>query len=166
MRVLHAVALGLALTACQRAPARFSTQDDLDIRAVFRSFAAAVAAGDVEAINGLYAGEKMPRNLPATRASAASRERWTDLTAHAKAQLTFHVTWVGGEGSLAYVVGGYHLVTTEKDSTKAAPPAEDGKFVSVFGRQIDGSWKIIADNWSTNAPAAVPAPAPAPARRR
>jgi ketosteroid isomerase-like protein len=169
MRVIHAVALGLALTACQPAQARFSTQDELDIRAAYRAFEAAAAAGNVEAIAGFYAagwGSRPPNMQFHNSRTAALRELWTGRTAHANVQLTFHVTTVAGEVSLAYAVGGYHLVTTMKDTTQAAPPPEDGKFVSVLGRQTDGSWKIIADNWSTNAPAAVPTPAPLPAHRR
>jgi ketosteroid isomerase-like protein len=169
MRIVHALALGLALTACQPAQPIFSTQDELDIRAVYRAFSAAAAAGNVEAMVGFYsAGETLqgPKTQFHNSRTAAIREFWTGLTAHATAQLTFHVTWVSGEGNLAYAVGSYHLVTTMKDSPQAAPPAQDGKFVSVFGRQTDGSWKVVADDWSTNAPAAVPAPAPPPARRK
>ena len=37
--------------------------------------------------------------------------------------------------------------------------ADTGKYLEVWKKQVDGSWKAVADMWSSDLPAVAPAPA-------
>mgnify|MGYP001822815980 FL=1 len=55
-----------------------------------------------------------------------------------------------GSGDLAYVRGTYHLEMTTPDG----PVADHGKYVSIWKRQNDGSWKNSLYMSNPNLPAA------------
>jgi hypothetical protein len=60
-----------------------------------------------------------------------------------------------------YTSGTYHY--------QEQPPAtgiEDGKYLMVFKRQADATWKIVAESWSANAAPPPPAAPAKPAARR
>lgn len=169
MRITRAVAAGLALAAaaaCQQAPKPLSPADEAAIRAADSSFAVAANAGNVEAMTSRYAADAVvqPPDMPEAAGTEAIRQLWTGLTSQTTANLTLTPGRISGEGNMALLLGSYHLVLAMKDTTQAAPPPEDGKYLIVTMRQADGSWKIVADSWSPNAAPA--APAPVPARRR
>jgi ketosteroid isomerase-like protein len=106
----------------------------------------------------------LPPNMPTASGADAQRQLWTGMMSQMRVTLTSTPVTIAGQGDLAYVVGNYHVVSTMKDTTQAAPPPDDGKFLNVLQRQSDGSWKYVAESWSSNAEP--PAPAPPPARRR
>ena len=158
-----AAALGL-LAACQPQPI---TQADEDaIRANLAAFTTAANAGNVNGMAAGYAADAtiQPPGMPAATGTAAIHKLWTDLSAPARVNLRLNVTKVAGQGDVAYATGTYHIVFTPKDSTQASPPAEDGKFVNVYWRQADKSWKVLVDNWNTNSMPTMAPPA-RPARR-
>ena len=55
---------------------------------------------------------------------------------------------------MAYSVGTYRLTLTPKKAGAKALPTEEGKYLEVLKKQADGSWKILHDMWSPNAPPA------------
>ncbi len=52
-----------------------------------------------------------------------------------------HEVEVAGSGDLAYAIGTYAL---------ARPAPDRGKFVEIYRRQADGSWKCVADMFSSD----------------
>jgi ketosteroid isomerase-like protein len=62
------------------------------------------------------------------------------------AKFSIATTFVEGRGDLAYEVGTYSI--TAADGGK-----DTGKFVVVWKRQ-NGAWKIVADIWNSDLPAA------------
>jgi ketosteroid isomerase-like protein len=52
-------------------------------------------------------------------------------------------------GELVYVVGSYTLTT--KASKGKPAKAEHGKYMSVWKKQADGSWKAEASTWNSDA---------------
>ncbi len=52
-------------------------------------------------------------------------------------------------GGLAVEWGTYSFSGTMVDSDVTV--SEDGKYVAIFERQADGSWKIVRDIWNANA---------------
>ena len=54
-----------------------------------------------------------------------------------------------GAGDLAYQYGTYHMVMEDANG----PITDDGKFIEVWKRQADGSWKIAYDIFNSDLPA-------------
>jgi uncharacterized protein (TIGR02246 family) len=75
---------------------------------------------------------------------------------------------VARSGDLAYSRGNYTLTTSSPKSKK--PITEKGKYLTVFAKQTDGSWKVIEDMLNSDAPPAAEttakaAPAAKPAKK-
>jgi ketosteroid isomerase-like protein len=56
---------------------------------------------------------------------------------------------VSRSGDLAYTQGAYQLSGTD---AKGKPMTDHGKTLEIWKKQADGSWKCIADMWSSNLP--------------
>lgn len=121
------------------------------IEQVNQQFVEAFKAGDVATMASLYAedavvlapGEEMVHGRAAIQESMAAQlppgvQEFSLATMH-----------VGAEGSLAYEVGTYSL-TFQPEGQPSVSDA--GKYVVVWERQADGSWKLKADIWNSNAP--------------
>lgn len=70
---------------------------------------------------------------------------------------------VAKSGDLAYTQGTYTLLAT--DAKTKRPTMEKGKYITVYKKQADGSWKAIEDINNADAPAASSAPASHPAAK-
>ena len=153
-----------AITACQPQP--ISQADEEAIRAVNTTFTAAVNAENVDAMTAVFTSDAtvQPNGMPGAVGTAAIHKLFTDMMGPMRTNLRTSVTKIAGQGDMAYVTGTYHVSWTMKDSTQTAPPAEDGKWITVLWRQPDKSWKFASDTWNPNAMPAMPAPAHA-ARR-
>ena len=57
---------------------------------------------------------------------------------------------VAKAGDLAYVSGTYEETMT--DAT-GKPVNDHGKYVEIFKKQADGTWKVVADIWNSDLPA-------------
>ena len=58
---------------------------------------------------------------------------------------------VSKSGDLAYSHGKYTMAMTDPKTKKVV--TEDGKYVTVYMKQADGSWKAVADIDNADAPA-------------
>jgi ketosteroid isomerase-like protein len=58
---------------------------------------------------------------------------------------------VASGGDLGYTRGTYVLTATDPASQKAA--MEKGRFIAIFRKQADGSWKVVQDINNAEAPA-------------
>jgi ketosteroid isomerase-like protein len=56
---------------------------------------------------------------------------------------------VSRSGDLAYTQGAYLLTAPD---AKGKPMTDHGKTLEIWKKQADGSWKCIADMWSSNLP--------------
>jgi uncharacterized protein (TIGR02246 family) len=56
---------------------------------------------------------------------------------------------VSRSGDLAYTQGAYLLTAAD---AKGKPMTDHGKTLEIWKKQADGSWKCIADMWSSNLP--------------
>lgn len=173
MRTALAAALSLApalglLAACSSAPAPLSDADRAAIQAFDSSFMVAANAGSVEGLTALYTDSAtvMPPGMPASKGTEAIRQMWTGMMAQGRPSLRLTNTMIHGLGGLAYTTGTYHVEFAPADTAAPAPPPEDGKYLVVLRKQQDGSWKVVADIWNSDAPPPMPEAAPAPARRR
>jgi uncharacterized protein (TIGR02246 family) len=140
--------------ASAAAPAGLSAEDEAAVRAVDAEWARAATAGDAKALTAVYASDAtlLPPNEPNVKGEAVGKYNADMLSAFpAKMELTTEA--VEGRGDLAYAVGTWRAIPTPKKAGAKPLPTEEGKYLEVLKKQPDGSWKIVYDMWSSNAPA-------------
>ena len=145
----EAAAIGVESAA---APAGFSAEDEAAIRAVDVAWAKAATAGDAAALTALYTSDAtlMP---PGEELVEAMKKYNAAMTYGFTGPTELSTTAVEGNGDLAYAVGTYRATLTPKKAGAKPLPTEEGKYIEVLSKQADGSWKIVYDMWSQNAPA-------------
>lgn len=152
----------LALAACAPAAEEAmveepdTTEADLTaIQAVAEEFVGAVEANDPEAITACYGQNAilMPPNEPAVvgmEAILAWNQALAEEVTVTEAILSTEEMEVAGDW--AYRRGTYSMTMTM--AGEADPVTETGKFVEIWQRQADGSWKITRDLWNSDEPPA------------
>jgi ketosteroid isomerase-like protein len=70
---------------------------------------------------------------------------------------------IEGRGDLAYVRGTYSMAVTLPGASE--PTKNTGKYIEIWRKQADGTWKVIRDIFNSDMPTPAP-PAPAPAKPR
>jgi uncharacterized protein (TIGR02246 family) len=162
-RVILAVgvvaSLGLAAGCRQPAAEGFPEADQAAIRQATASAEKAVNARDFAAWAATYAEDAamLPPNAEAVQGRAAIQawaEAFPPVSDFRLQQLD-----LDGRGDLAYVRGTYSMVITPPG---AAPATDRGKYLEIWRKQSDGSWKIARDMFNSDVPPPSPAPTPAP----
>lgn len=113
----------------------------------------AAAAKDLEQTVAYYSDDAivLPPNMTSATTREAIRNAWKDLLASPG----FVITWkpirveLGKSADLAWVSGTYEV--TMNDLT-GKPLHDRGKYLEVWKRQPDGSWKCGADMWNSDLP--------------
>lgn len=111
----------------------------------------AAATRDAAAVGAFYAADAVayPPNEPVAVGQAAAQEVWAAYFADS----TFTISWttnhaeVAKSGELGFTAGTY------EDSYRGPDGAmvlEKGKYLCVWARQADGSWKAVHDMWNTD----------------
>ena len=118
------------------------------------AWAKAAAAHDISGALAFYAGDAVV--LPAHEAMLTNRpdmlKSWTALL-----DKNNTVDWkpvyveASKAGDLVYVVGTYTLSTKV---TKGKPIADHGKYLAIWKKQDDGSWKAEVNSWNSDLPVA------------
>jgi len=129
-----------------------SAADHAAVLAVDSAFSAAAKSGDVDRLAALYAEDAMllPPNAPPVKGRDAIRAFWKGLLDAYTVDVPLGQELVEGRGDLAYQVGHYRLVTTPKGSGTPAMAPEDGKYLEVLKKGSDGTWRYVADMYSSN----------------
>ena len=113
------------------------------------------AAKDVDKIAAFYAADAnvyLP-NAPLLSGASAIKAALKDFVADPKftvANQSLKVE-VAKSGDVGYTRGAY--TTTSTDSKTKKVMVEKGKYVTVFKKQADGSWKAAEDIFNPDAPA-------------
>ena len=130
-----------------------SAEDEAAIRAVDVEWGRAASAGDANALTAVYAPDAtlLPPNEPVVQGEAVKKYN-ADMTNSFSGPFEITTTTVEGRGGLAYVVGKYRATLTPKKAGAKPLPTEEGKYIQVMKKQPDGSWKIVYEMWSQNAP--------------
>jgi uncharacterized protein (TIGR02246 family) len=152
--------LGLLLLAagCKQQPGAYSpaqsadnhAKDEQAVRDTDTQWAKTAGAHDIDGTVAYYADDAvlMPPNGPKVTGKQAIRAAWVALAAPEVV-----LTWgpakvdVSQSGDLAYIVGTYQ--DSFKDA-KGKPATDRGKTLEVFKKQADGSWKVVADMYSSD----------------
>lgn len=94
---------------------------------------------------------QLPNNGPAVKGREnikAEMEKMMSMGMKMK-DVSFTSVEVNAAGDFGYEIGNYSM------TMEMAPMGEmkdDGKYVTLFKKQQDGSWKVYAEIWNTNTP--------------
>jgi len=128
------------------------------LRDLDAQWSAAAGTKDLEKTVSYYADDAnvMPPNGPAATTKEAIRAAWKELltTAGASISWTASKVEVASSGDIAYTTGAYQLTMNDAGG-KSVP--DHGKYLEVWKKQADGSWKVVADIWNSDLPAPAPA---------
>jgi uncharacterized protein (TIGR02246 family) len=122
------------------------------IDAIFTRYAASLRAGDADAWAELWTddGVQMPPDAPPVAGKSRIRENLRGMLAAFRFDMQIDIDEVRAAGDWAFARGTYTAMLTPKQGGAAMPI--DGKFMTIFARQPDGSWKIHRDIFNSNAP--------------
>jgi uncharacterized protein (TIGR02246 family) len=127
-------------------PADTRAADEAAIRAASAAWSQASTAKDVDTGVSFYTEDavQMDPKAPAVKGRENIRKSWTQMPALPGPGLSFQTTSVevARSGDLAYETGTYDFVTTDK---KGKTNDEKFKYVVVWKKQSDGSWKAAVD---------------------
>jgi uncharacterized protein (TIGR02246 family) len=135
--------------------------DEAAIRGAVIEWSKAAQAKDLNKAVSFYADDAMQfaDKGPLVEGKDNIRTGWEQMLALPGPGLTFATTAVevARAGDMAYEYGTYDFATKDK---KGKIIDEKGKYVVVWKKQADGSWKVAADIDNRDA-----APAPQPVKR-
>ena len=135
-------------TAPTTKPAAVDTRaaDEAAIRAIDAAWTKAAESKDIAGTTAVYADNAvlMAPGAPIMTGKEAVTKGWTGMMADKNFALSFGPTKVevSKGGDLAYELGDYSLTMSDK---KGKAQTSKGKYVVVWGKQADGSWKALVD---------------------
>lgn len=153
--MLAFIGLATAAALCLVLPARAGGDIAEDARTLVKldeEWSAAAGKRDVEKVASFYADDAVayPPNEPVCVGREAAKKVWAAYLADP----SFNISWksthaeIAKSGELGFTSGTY------EDSFKGPDGKmvhETGKFLCVWKKQADGSWKAIHDMWNTDA---------------
>lgn len=152
--------LVFVLAGCTKAtppaPADTRAADAQAIRQLEADWLQAGSSRDVDKIASFYAddGSIFLTGMPVVTGKATILASYKTLLA----DKNFSLTWppsttivVSKSGDMAYSEGTYTMTYTDPKTKKAV--SEKGKYVEVYMKQADGSWKDVADIGNADGPA-------------
>lgn len=131
--------------------------DEAAVRKADADWATAGQSKQVDAWVAFYSDDAMV--LPPNQPSAAGKDSIHKAVGDLLGLPGLSMSWkaakveVARSGDLAYVQGTYELGMKDP---KGKPVADHGKYVEVWKKQADGSWKCAVDTWNSDLPAAPP----------
>jgi ketosteroid isomerase-like protein len=131
--------------------------DEAALKSLDDEWSKTVGSRDVEKMTSYYSDEAivMLPNIPTLTGKEAIRNLWKSMLDSP----TFSGGWkatkveVARSGDLAYITGDYQF-TEQDDGGK--PITDKGKYVAVWRKQADGSWRCVADMFNSDLPAGAP----------
>jgi ketosteroid isomerase-like protein len=153
-------ALSLSIACQSQATADTRAADEATLRNLDADWSKAAGAKDIDKTVSYYSDDAlvMPSNSPVLQGKAAARAMW---------QAMFNMPGFGGgwkttkvdvarSGDVGYTTGTYEINETD---ASGKPRTDKGKYLAVWKKQADGTWKCVADMFNTDLPAAAPATA-------
>lgn len=156
------IVLGLLMTNVDSAmaqQAKSATKPEaFDAVAVRKAIAAenakwleAFNRGDAAGVAALYTDDAtvLPPNSEMIQGRQAIQSYWSDGIQMGLKDASFTTVNVGGGGDMAYEIGKY---TIKIQAASQEAMTDSGKYVVVWKRQADGTWKLQADIWNSSMP--------------
>jgi uncharacterized protein (TIGR02246 family) len=152
--------LALLLLAFIGAVSAADTKIEQALRDLDAKWSAAAGAKDLDKTVSYYSEDAvvMPPNAPSATTRETIRSAWKEMLTTPSAAISWKTTKVevAKSGDLACLSGTYELAMNDGSGK---PVNERGKYVEVWQKQADGTWKVVADIWNSDLPANAPAPA-------
>ncbi|MDA2931058.1 DUF4440 domain-containing protein [Acidobacteria bacterium AH-259-O06] len=153
--ILPLIGLVVCLGACAPAaeePVEQTTTTEADAEAIKKLHQEAVAAfnaGDLDALMAFWTDDPvyMPAGVPAVHGKEKIRDFYTEFKAQANVLSSEEVV-IAGEW--AFERGTFSGAITPKEGSE--PVQVSGKFLDIWQRQSDGSWKIARAIWNLDNP--------------
>lgn len=149
---LALAAFGIACSTTPAPPADTRAADVQAIKDVEAAWVKDVAAKDAdkwasyftEDGSGLYPG------TPTLNGKAAIKAAMTPMFADPNFSLTFQSTRsiASKGGDMVYSQGTYVMTVTDPKTKK--PVTDKGKYLTIYTKQPDGSWKAVADTFNSD----------------
>ena len=147
----------LSFTIVCTAPAA-DTKIEQALRDLDAQWSKDAEAKDVDKTVSYYAESAvvMPPNASAAMTKEAIRSAWKEMLTTPGAAINWKATKVevAKAGDLAYVSGTYEETMNDASGRSVK---DHGKYVEIFKKQADGTWKVVADIWNSDLPASAPA---------
>ena len=114
-------------------------------------FGKALVAGDYQTIASFYADDAT--SLPSYEPMWTGKDKILegnkkDLESMKYNSFSTNTLNVFGSGDFIYEIGTYSLNFTPANSTTAMD--DHGKYINIWQKQNDGSWKLKADTWNSD----------------
>ncbi len=125
------------------------------IEAANTKFANAISKGDTATAFGNYADDAilmMPGQKPWRGRAELSAGFGGLMSAMTVSEMSFKTETVLVSGDLAVESGNYTMTLTPKGGKNPKAMKDEGKYVTAWKKQADGSWKIVRDISNTNMP--------------
>jgi uncharacterized protein (TIGR02246 family) len=162
--VLVMIAVSVAFQGCSetkpdaaKVAAAARAADEIAIRAASAAWSAASQSKDLDKAVSVYSDDAVgfTDGGPIATTKTDLRAVWQQVFAVPDSSLTWKTTavHVAQAGDMAYEYGAYNFVTTDKQGRIKAQP---GKYVLVWKKQPDRSWKVAIDIDNKDALPAVP----------
>jgi len=132
-----------------------SMEDDITaIKEVLNQYAVGANTGDFDLWISLWAddGVRMPPDAPAQIGKEQIREGQKPGFDQMNLDITIHIVEAKVYGDLGLTRCTYTLKVTPKAGGETIIAMPDGKALTLYERQSDGSWKIIYDIFNSNVP--------------
>ena len=152
----------LALLSVAASPAQPAADPNrARVEKLGKQFTEAFGKGDLAAVAGMYSEDAMafPPEAEIVKGRAAIQAMWRGVREIGAQSIDFEVLDVAASGVLLVETG---IGTLHVAGPGPAQATVKVKYVVVWKKQKDGSWKIYRDIWNS-LPAPAPAPTPAPA---
>jgi ketosteroid isomerase-like protein len=144
--LLVILTLGLATAAACLAgdPKIEEALRDLD-----EQWSKAADAKDIDKTVSFYSDDAvvMPPNAPRATTKEAIRTIWKDLLTDASISWKTKEVEVAQSGDLAFSNGTYEVTLNDPTGT---PVKDRGKYLEVWKKQADGTWKCVMDMWNSD----------------
>jgi uncharacterized protein (TIGR02246 family) len=129
------------------------TKIEQELRDLDAKWSAAAGAKDIDKTVSYYSEDVvvMPPNAPSATTRETIRSAWKEMLTTPGAAISWKATKVevAKSGDLACVSGTYEETTTD---ASGKPVKDHGKYVEVWEKQADGTWKCGADIWNSDLP--------------
>ena len=150
--VLAPAALALTLGACAPRAIREAPDIRAAAESIYARYAATLGAGNADAWAELWAddGVQLPPDAPPVVGKSQIREKLRGVLDAFRFDMQIRTEEARSAGGWASARGTYTATLTPKRGGDPVPI--DGKFLTIFARQPDGSWKIYRDIFNSNVP--------------
>jgi ketosteroid isomerase-like protein len=124
------------------------------VKAADIKWSKAAQAHDMVTLDSYYADDAtvLPANEEMITNKGGATKYWMDhLTPNVEVSWSPMYVEAAKGGDMVYVLGSYTM-TTKPVKGKGATVTDHGKYLSVWKKQADGSWKAEADTWNSDKP--------------